>query len=890
MKSLKDVFRKLADFLGLDRTTELPSEEDTSGDSDREIKPDIQVRTKVIYPQNRQNQGSSHFRFPIIPDEVQKEAKPKNDPQITVKLEPISRKPDIPANPIQNNNDSKVTKKPFKPTEIVSPVFGRKDPRLTPEYRYEGRASKVSNDSKESFREARRSDTAAAPTVKNDKIVDELLNNTPEDLDKLKSALGSQEDIVQNSQVISDGDNLEKPSASSIANQLLPSLSLSSEGLEDDIGGLNSNKIVIPEISQMNNKEINDKMENKEFRFSNLDDQRFQNQHSLNVVLTVEPMNNHQVLLDEESKPFGLKSRQEANIFIIPDTEDYINQPDLDRTTVLEENRSRQAEDIEVNSVLSNEVPSSLKLSTHDAKAIQSIDSIETTNQHKIYEQPASGLDVGVKQEQFSPISPRKSEGYTTASSIATGNYIFPDLGYLQEEPRLSYVDDHYTDQQIEKLIVTLENFSVKADVIGVVKGPTVTRYELQPAPGVKVNKFTNLIDDIKLALAAKDIRMEAPIPGRSAIGVEVPNEVSLPVFIRSILQSEEFIQNKSPLAIALGRDISGNPVIGDLKKMPHGLIAGSTGSGKSVCVNSIIISLLYKAKPEDVRLILIDPKVVELAPYNHIPHLLTPVVTDPKQATAALKWAVEEMDGRYEKFADTGARDIERYNLIVQREGKEKLPYIVIIIDELADLMMVSPHDVEESICRIAQKARACGIHLLLATQRPSVDVITGLIKANIPTRIAFAVSSQVDSRTILDMSGAERLLGKGDMLYYPVGEAKPTRLQGNFVSDDEIELVVDHIKAQQKTVYLFDKEELSKATSNPMENDDELFEEALLFVVEQGQASSSSLQRRFRIGYNRAARLVDMMEAEGFISAQSGSKPREVLLKMDEYRNLFG
>jgi len=478
----------------------------------------------------------------------------------------------------------------------------------------------------------------------------------------------------------------------------------------------------------------------------------------------------------------------------------------------------------------------------------------------------------------------QQSEEATTSKT-----YEFPDFDYLKQEP--SHVDDdmQFVHQQISKLTYALENFNVSAEVVGVVKGPTVTRFELQPAPGVKVNKFTNLIDDIKLALAAKDIRMEAPIPGRSAIGIEVPNDVSSPVFIRSMLESEEFQNHESPLAVALGRDIGGQPIIGDLRKMPHGLIAGSTGSGKSVCINSILVSLLYKAKPSELRLILIDPKVVELAPYNHIPHLLTPVVTDPKQATAALKWAVEEMEKRYERFAEIGVRDIGRFNVLAEQEQQDKLPYILIIIDELADLMMVSPHEVEESICRIAQKARACGIHLLVATQRPSVDVITGLIKANIPTRIAFAVSSQADSRTILDMGGAERLLGKGDMLYYPSGLAKPLRVQGNFVSDEEIEQVVEHVKSVQKVKYLIDKEELIRTSNTVADNDDELFSEALLFTIEQGQASASSLQRRFRIGYNRAARLIDMMEGEGFITGQSGSKARDVLITMDEYQQIF-
>ncbi|MGF9826250.1 DNA translocase FtsK, partial [Brevibacillus agri] len=425
----------------------------------------------------------------------------------------------------------------------------------------------------------------------------------------------------------------------------------------------------------------------------------------------------------------------------------------------------------------------------------------------------------------------------------------------------------------------TLSNFNVSASVVGIVKGPSVTRFELQPAPGVKVNKITSLIDDIKLNLAAKDIRIEAPIPGRNAIGIEVPNLASRPVLIEKIIGSEKFQQHPSPLAVALGMDIGGEPIIADIKKMPHGLIAGSTGSGKSVCINSIIVSLLYKATPEQVRLLLIDPKMVELAPYNHLPHLVTPVVTEAKQATAALKWAVEEMEKRYALFVDAGVRDIDRYN----QTTDDQLPYIVIIIDELADLMMVSPQDVEDCIIRIAQKARACGIHLLLATQRPSVDVITGNIKANVPTRLAFAVFSQVDSRTILDQSGAERLLGRGDMLFLESGTT-PVRLQGNFVSDDEIERITQTIKKQRKPAYLFSKEDLEQQVQSYDVGDDPLYMEALLFVAEQGQASASGLQRRFRVGYNRAARLIEMMEADGYVAGQSGGKARAVLITRED------
>ncbi|MGN7469773.1 DNA translocase FtsK [Brevibacillus sp. SAFN-007a] len=461
--------------------------------------------------------------------------------------------------------------------------------------------------------------------------------------------------------------------------------------------------------------------------------------------------------------------------------------------------------------------------------------------------------------------------------------YCLPTLALLNPSPPVSDDDDEHT--QLQKLLLeeTLSNFNVSASVVGIVKGPSVTRFELQPAPGVKVNKITGLIDDIKLNLAAKDIRIEAPIPGRNAIGIEVPNLTSRPVLIEKIIGSEKFQQHPSPLAVALGMDIGGEPIIADIKKMPHGLIAGSTGSGKSVCINSIIVSLLYKATPEQVRLLLIDPKMVELAPYNHLPHLVTPVVTEAKQATAALKWAVEEMEKRYALFVDAGVRDIDRYN----QTTDDQLPYIVIVIDELADLMMVSPQDVEDCIIRIAQKARACGIHLLLATQRPSVDVITGNIKANVPTRLAFAVFSQVDSRTILDQSGAERLLGRGDMLFLESGTT-PVRLQGNFVSDDEIERITQTIKKQRKPAYLFSKEDLEQQVQSYDVGDDPLYMEALLFVAEQGQASASGLQRRFRVGYNRAARLIEMMEADGYVAGQSGGKARAVLITREDAQAL--
>ncbi|PFO18465.1 cell division protein FtsK, partial [Bacillus thuringiensis] len=496
-------------------------------------------------------------------------------------------------------------------------------------------------------------------------------------------------------------------------------------------------------------------------------------------------------------------------------------------------------------------------------------------------QKPISSTEV---QEKAYVVNQRENDMRNVLHTPPT--YTVPPLALLSIPQQSALDNTEWLDEQKELLDTTFNNFHVGAHVINVSQGPAVTRFEVQPDPGVKVNKITNLSDDIKLSLAAKDIRIEAPIPGKSAIGIEVPNKESKPVFLREILRSPVFTKSESPLTVALGLDISGDPIVTDIRKMPHGLIAGATGSGKSVCINAILTSILYKAKPHEVKLMLIDPKMVELAPYNSVPHLVAPVITDVKAATAALKWAVEEMERRYELFAHAGARDLTRYNTIVsEREiPGETLPYIVIVIDELADLMMVAPGDVEEAICRIAQKARACGIHLLVATQRPSVDVITGLIKSNIPTRIAFTVSSQVDSRTIIDIGGAEKLLGRGDMLFLGNGTSKPVRVQGVYVSDDEIEKTVDHVRKQMKPNYLFKQEDLLAKTEQA-ESEDELFFEACQFVVEQGGASTSSVQRKFRIGYNRAARLIEEMQSQGIISEARGTKPRDVLISEDEF-----
>ncbi|HFF3739931.1 DNA translocase FtsK [Bacillus cereus] len=496
-------------------------------------------------------------------------------------------------------------------------------------------------------------------------------------------------------------------------------------------------------------------------------------------------------------------------------------------------------------------------------------------------QKPISSTEV---QEKAYVVNQRENDMRNVLHTPPT--YTVPPLALLSIPQQSALDNTEWLEEQKELLDTTFNNFHVGAHVINVSQGPAVTRFEVQPDPGVKVNKITNLSDDIKLSLAAKDIRIEAPIPGKSAIGIEVPNKESKPVFLREILRSPVFTKSESPLTVALGLDISGDPIVTDIRKMPHGLIAGATGSGKSVCINAILTSILYKAKPHEVKLMLIDPKMVELAPYNSVPHLVAPVITDVKAATTALKWAVEEMERRYELFAHAGARDLTRYNTIVsEREiPGETLPYIVIVIDELADLMMVAPGDVEEAICRIAQKARACGIHLLVATQRPSVDVITGLIKSNIPTRIAFTVSSQVDSRTIIDIGGAEKLLGRGDMLFLGNGTSKPVRVQGVYVSDDEIEKTVDHVKKQMKPNYLFKQEDLLAKTEQA-ESEDELFLDACQFVVEQGGASTSSVQRKFRIGYNRAARLIEEMESQGIISEGRGTKPRDVLISEDEF-----
>ena len=524
------------------------------------------------------------------------------------------------------------------------------------------------------------------------------------------------------------------------------------------------------------------------------------------------------------------------------------------------------------------EIESALKAAKTEAEAEKKDISTEKTAE------PTKPAEFSVPEKETEP----KAEGYSYPPLSLLNKSKATDTAALSAE--LDHTAGHLVD--------TLKSFGVETRIVDISRGPTVTRYELQPCAGVKISKITNLADDIALNLATAGVRIEAPIPNKAAVGIEVPNKASAVVGVRGILESPAFINAKSKLTVALGRDIGGNVVVTDIAKMPHGLIAGATGSGKSGCINSIIISLLYKATPDEVKLLMIDPKVVELGIYNGIPHLLVPVVTDPRKAAGALGWSVTEMERRYKMFADRGVRDLAGYNKFVENLGDpevQKMPHIVIIIDELADLMMTAPNEVEDSINRIAAKARAAGMHLIIATQRPSVDVVTGVIKANIPTRIAFAVSSQIDSRTILDSAGAEKLLGRGDMLFSPVGSTKPNRIQGCFVSDEEVEAVVDYIKSDHTVDYDDDvmveierQAAIEKKQKTGLPEDgpegDPMLDEAIKVVVENGMASTSLLQRKLKLGYARAARIVDEMEQRGVVGPYEGSKPRKVLISKEQ------
>lgn len=501
------------------------------------------------------------------------------------------------------------------------------------------------------------------------------------------------------------------------------------------------------------------------------------------------------------------------------------------------------------------------------------------------------------KQEEIKEDKSKEILTLEHALTVEDENYEFPPVEFLTPGKATTKMGKKAVTDTANKLQKTLYSFGVSAKVENVSVGPTITRYELKPAEGVRVSKIANLADDIALSLAAETIRIEAPIPGKQAVGIEIPNKEKEVVHLRDIIDSNEFKSAKSKLAFALGKNAAGEAIVTDIAKMPHVLIAGSTGSGKSVCINTLITSIIYKSKPSEVKLVMVDPKVVELSVYNGIPHLLIPVVTDPKKAAGALAWAVQEMVNRYHLFAEKNVRDIAGYNEALEKEGAEgKLPQIVIIIDELADLMMVAKNDVEDAICRLAQMARAAGMHLVIATQRPSVDVITGIIKANIASRISFAVTSQVDSRTILDSAGAEKLLGKGDMLFFPTGVLKPIRIQGAFVSDREVEKIVSFLKENGGPTYsedVLEKIERANTTDKELDEQDDdetdpFLMEAIDTVVDLGQASASFIQRRFKVGYARAGRIIDQMEARGIISGYEGSKPRQVLVSKEQWQEL--
>ncbi|HAN44070.1 MAG TPA: DNA translocase FtsK, partial [Ruminococcaceae bacterium] len=606
-----------------------------------------------------------------------------------------------------------------------------------------------------------------------------------------------------------------------------------------------------------------------------------------------EPMPQHPV-----KSPKGSMDNAQALIFA---KDKLLNNSEPPKAETAKQQEIKQAADAakpkDDKSLHIDDIISKLVQSEQPQQAEQKTDELEPEQQaetESMAEKLDKALDGSVAEAQNGNEDAFQADGTENI-------YSYPSISLLNEgKPAANDDISEELKANAARLVDTLKSFGVQTRIVDISRGPAVTRYELQPSAGVKISKITGLADDIALNLAAAGVRIEAPIPNKAAVGIEVPNKVISAVTIREIIDSPEFIDAKSRLTIALGKDIAGNNCVADIAKMPHVLIAGSTGSGKSVCINSIIASILFKASPDEVKLLMVDPKVVELGVYNGIPHLLVPVVTEPKKAAGALGWAVTEMLNRYKVFAANGVRDLTSYNELAKEiETLHPMPQIVIIIDELADLMMAAPNEVEDSICRLAQMARAAGMHLVIATQRPSVDVITGVIKANIPSRIAFAVSSQVDSRTILDSAGAEKLLGRGDMLFYPVGASKPVRVQGCFITDKEIERVVSYIKQGDKAEYdqtvvdgiekhaVADKGEKKKDSNDGggFSENDEMLPAAIECVIEAGQASTSLLQRRLKLGYARAARIIDEMEARGIVGPFEGSKPRPVLITRDRW-----
>jgi DNA segregation ATPase FtsK/SpoIIIE, S-DNA-T family len=814
---------------------------------------DLDARIAYQYPKGQ-------FRFPVIPDEKKtirhekehvekkKESRDRNQSK--------DRDQSKDRNQLQRDHEQRLQKEavklkkvplekvhnsgPFRPTEIPSPVFGFNRP-------------------KETVVEYELSHFAINPQDRDDAV---MMKDSKGIVESEPIASIESDDIIQESEAVLDGveSEYQEPAQSKMDNETIQNDSVL-DRLLFEIESDEEEQDVIDSLENDNENNIVEQVQT-EVELASVE--------VAAAIIAEQP--------SVENSETGEHIDEE---FIAAD--DQIKNDERELVTSNDE-PEENIDELEPEKPKRKHLPFNVMMLKQDKQKWEEKRQQQEKPSISLQSTPSVPIEEVVPKKPSVPIEESVPKMETNVKEMTVnseeGTYEFPTFDLLNP-PIVIDIDSDWLKEQENLLNQTLENFNVGASVVNITQGPSVTRFEVHPEPGVKVNKVTNLTDDIKLSLAARDIRMEAPIPGKHTIGIEVPNQKSRPVQISEIIQSHVFHDSASPLTAVLGLDISGKPIVTDLKKMPHGLIAGATGSGKSVCINTILVSLLYKASPDELKLLLIDPKMVELAPYNRIPHLVSPVITDVKAATASLKWAVEEMERRYELFAHTGVRDINRFNELAMQHKRysDKLPFIVIVIDELADLMMMSPADVEEAICRIAQKARACGIHLIIATQRPSVDVITGLIKANIPTRIAFSVSSQVDSRTIIDIGGAEKLLGRGDMLFLENGSSKPVRLQGTFVSDDEIDLVVAHVREQQEPNYLFEQEELLKK-AQVSEEEDELFYEACEFVVDQSSASTSSLQRRFKIGYNRAARLMEMMEQQGYISSAKGSKPRDVLI----------
>ncbi|WP_410489389.1 DNA translocase FtsK [Bacillus sp. DTU_2020_1000418_1_SI_GHA_SEK_038] len=867
----------------------------------KETSKDVNAKVVYQYPKGQ-------FRFPLIPDE--KHGSKQREPRLRKEEGgQASRTPDHrvkrdesmiqekKVHTVKEKREVPQRKGPFRPTETPSPIYGFERPKTiepikrTKQVKVKHELSSITyDDIKNKLSSVRK------PVKDHFNPVNEPLSEDKEILEETnlfrENRHAAEVPHTDNSYEVEANKELEIESKLEydqeikieelelILNSIEQGINLEEiheDNKELEVGSMleNAHEIMIDEKKETN--PISDKQE------KTLDEI-----HEDNKELEVGSMleNAHEIKIDEKKETNPISDEQEKTLDEIDEDEMEEMQPVVQEITteaVREEisitSREIEAEEKDKSSSTRKHIPFNVIMLKNDKQKL--------ANQVRPFAPPKREEVVDHAEKEI--VSATQEAAPAAEKEEELAYYQFPAKSLLLSPVHQEESSDWFIEQK-ELLNSTLKNFNVHAHVVNVTQGPSVTRFEVQPEPGVKVNKITNLSDDIKLSLAARDIRIEAPIPGKHTIGIEVPNKTSRPVFISEIINSPEFHNSSSPLTAVLGLDIAGNPIVTDLRKMPHGLIAGATGSGKSVCINTILVSLLYKATPDELKLILIDPKMVELAPYNRIPHLVSPVITDVKAATAALKWAVDEMERRYELFAHTGVRDISRFNELAEEHKRysDKLPYMVIIIDELADLMMMSPADVEEAICRIAQKARACGIHLIIATQRPSVDVITGLIKANVPTRIAFSVSSQIDSRTIIDISGAEKLLGRGDMLFLENGSSKPVRLQGTYVSDQEIDDVVAHVRRERDPEYLFEQEELLKK-AQVIEEEDELFYEACEFVIDQGAASTSSLQRRFKVGYNRAARLIDMMEKQGFISETRGSKPREVLITAEELESLL-